>query len=439
MTEDKDRLILYKKYGGWQTVENWMKLAISDDFKNYFEVLKKFSLLREYQRNGFDVEKIMAHPKFEVFTAIDIYRLIRGKTDRIHTVILTNSESEILNTKITNLIDSRLKAPDMGLKIPFPIMNDLFRGIKGKRAMCVGMLSNAGKSRFMFKIIAYIALVLKEKVSVMLNEMSIEDMRMCLLTTVINNDEFQECHGYKITKCEKELSLGLYKDKDGNYIYRTRDEWGDFTETLDEFIERVANNSKEYHTIKAIAEWIENETQGVIFAKDVSGAYDDKSLEFEIRKSNLTSGVKYFFYDTLKQDTSVMDNWAALKSTTTRLSELAKELNSFVYASIQLTDETNYIEPDELTSSQIANAKQLKHVLDNLVLAKEVLPSQMNKYKYLAPNQDWGEPTHHELDNKKRYYIFNIDKNRDGGKKKILFEINLDLNTWYEIGEVFKK
>ena len=37
-----------------------------------------------------------------------------------------------------------------------------------------------------------------------------------------------------------------------------------------------------------IAEWIEDETQGLIFVKDVSAAYDDKTLEFEIRKANLT-------------------------------------------------------------------------------------------------------------------------------------------------------
>ena len=38
MTEDNDRLSLYKKYGGWNTIESWNKLAIVDDFKNYYEI-----------------------------------------------------------------------------------------------------------------------------------------------------------------------------------------------------------------------------------------------------------------------------------------------------------------------------------------------------------------------------------------------------------------
>ena len=45
MAEDQERLSLYKKYGGWKTLEDWMNLAVVDNFQGYFEVLKKFSLL----------------------------------------------------------------------------------------------------------------------------------------------------------------------------------------------------------------------------------------------------------------------------------------------------------------------------------------------------------------------------------------------------------
>ena len=86
--EDTEKLSQYKKYGGWKTLESWMKLAIQDDIKNYQEVLKKYSLLREYQKNGFNIEKIINHSKFESFTAQDIYRLIRGKKLRYLIVIL---------------------------------------------------------------------------------------------------------------------------------------------------------------------------------------------------------------------------------------------------------------------------------------------------------------------------------------------------------------
>ncbi len=438
MAEDQERLSLYKKYGGWKTIEDWMNLAVLNNFQGYFDVLKKFSLLREYQRNGFCIEKIMNHPKFEMLTAMDIYRLIRSKADRIHTVILTNEESEILNSNIKTTLLHCMETPDLGLQLPFNVMNDITRGMKRKSVMAVGMLSNAGKSRYMTKIIGYITLVLKEKVFVLLNEMTIEEIRYALITTVINNPEFQKLHGLKLNKNERELTLGLYKNDNGEFIYAKKDEWGDVSETVDEFAQRVAENSEEYVKIMQIADWIEDETQGLIFVKDVSTAYDDKTLEFEIRKANLTQGINYFFYDTFKNDLATTGDWAAMKVTATKLTELAKQLDMFGYLSIQLTDDANYIKPDELTSSNIANAKQVKHVLHTLFLFKEIAKTEFYKYGYIT-SDDWGTNTVHDLDTKKRYYCCVVDKNRFGRRCKLLFEVDLDKNIWLEVGILTRK
>jgi uncharacterized protein (DUF1499 family) len=438
MTEDDERFSLYKKYGAWKTIESWCELAILDDFKNYFEVLKKYSLLREYSRNGFNVTKILEHPKFHLFNAIDIYRLIRSKADKIHTVILINNESVVLNEKIINLIDDCLEKPDIGLNLPFPIMSELFRGIRINTMMANGALSNSGKSRYMFKIIAYVALVLKQKVCVLLNEMSINDMKFCLLTTVINNPEFQELHGYKIQKNERDLTLGLYKDDKGEYIYRKTDNQGNYIESIDEYKERIKNESKEYDDIYNIGLWIEKETNGLIFAKDVSDSYDDVTLSYEIRKNHLISGVKYFFYDTLKNDINSVGDWSALKVTVTKLSQLTNELNIFLYGSIQLTDDVNHIEPLMMSSSSISECKAIKHVLDSLTMFKLLRRDEYFQYYYIKSDV-WGTPEKKELKIDKKYSIFVVDKNRTGRKTALLMEIDLDKNIWIELGEVFKK
>lgn len=440
MTEDEDRLRLYKQYGGWKTIESWMQLARVEDFKNYYEVLKKYSLIREYDRNGFNVQKILAHPKFELFSASDIAKMIRGKADRIQTVILTNEQSEILNKGIRSTIWECMERPDMGLVTPYNLWNDLFRGLRLETLLVVGMLSNAGKSRFMFKLICYISLILKEKTLVLLNEMTIKQMRFCLITTVLNNKEFQDENHIKLTKKERDIALGLYKDdNNGGYIYRKTDDWGDFIETVDDYIKRVEENSTEYVNIMRVSEWIENETEGLIFAKEISSGYDDKTLEFEIRKANITNGIQYVFYDTLKDETSKIGDWSGLKITTTKLSELAKQLKLFIYGSIQLTDDAIHVEPDQLTSMNIANCKQLKHIVDSMLLYKEIAAHEQKKYGYIATDTDWGEPSVHELDPNKRYYCGVVDKNRAGEKKKIIYEVNLDYNTWYECGELVRK
>ena len=435
-SSEPEKLSQYKKYGGYKIISQWTELAITDDIAKTFEVLKKYSLLREYQRQGFNIERIVKHKKFDTFTANDIFRLVRGMADKVHTVIMTSNESEILNVHMTDVVNQHLEVPDMGIPIPYPILNDLFRGIKYQTMMCVGMLSNAGKSRFMFTIIAYLALVKKQKIGVLLNEMTVDSMKLCLLVSCINNPWLQELHGIKIAKKEKEIALGLYRDSKGEFIYRKRDKMGNFTESIQDYQSRLSTESDEYKNVCKVAAWIESETEGLIFAKDISTGYDDKSLEHEIRKMNMVNGIRLFFYDTLKSDTSSTGDWAALKVTTTILAELTRELNCFIYSSIQLTDETNYIKPHELTSSQISASKTIKHVLDELILCKEITAAEKSKYRYIQDDEDYGEPAPVELPDDKRVYCFVVDKNRSGDKKRLAVAVDLNLNTWQELGEI---
>jgi hypothetical protein len=442
MMEDKERFETYKKYGGWKTIEGWMELSSIDDFKNYFDSLKKFSLLREYFRGGYNVERILDHSKFNLFSPEDIYRLIRTRVDKIRTVIMKDNDIEVLNTNMSEIIKGCLENPDMGLPLPYNLMTDMLRGIRLKQAMCVGMLSNAGKSRFMFTIIAYIALVLKQKVFILLNEMSISEMKYCLLTTVLNNEYFHKATGIAIEKKEKEVTLGLFKNEDGEFVYRKRDENGNNIESLEDFEERLMVESVEYRKVMKVAKWIEKETEGLIYAKDVSMAYDDKSLSFEITKAHMTNSIDYFFYDTLKNDTNALGEWASLIATTTKLKELANQLNIYIYGSIQLTPDAYMMQPLELNSMNIAASKGIKNVLDTLFLCKEIDSKDYHKYFYInydGNNGDWGEDCQRGLDLNKRYYAFVTDKLRSGAKKNLLFSLDLNLNRWIEEGELFRK
>lgn len=439
MSEDKERLALFKKYGGNKTIEEWKKLAQLENQKNYYDILKKYSLLREYQRKGFDVSGIIAHKKFETFNANDIYRLVRGKADKIHTVILGSSETEVLNKGTKKMLLDHMAKPDMGLQMPYPILNDLFRGMKLKTVMAGGMVSNAGKTRFMAKLIAYATLVMKQKVYVMVNEMDISEVKQCLITTVINNPEFQELHGLKLSKNESELSMGLYKDNNGDFVYKKVNDEGEPLESDDDYIRRVEKDSDEFNQIMQIADWIDSEMQTSIFIDDVSDAYDDKSLEFKIRKAKMTLGCNYWFYDTFKSDIDDVGDWAAMANTATKLANIAKETETFGYLSLQLTDEALTIDPDRITSSVVANCKAVKRVLYTMMLFKEIQPSEFKKYGYLEMDDSWGEPQTKPLEQGKRYYVLNMDKNRFNKKEKLLLEVNLDTNVWLEKGILIRR
>ncbi len=438
MSQDKDRLKIYKKFGAYKTITQWMSLADIEDFKNYFNIVKKYSLTREYQRNGYPVQKILQHKQFNEWSAQDIYKMIRAKADKIHTVILANEESVVLNENVEQTINGFIFKPQMGLEIPWRQINEMFRGCRLGKVVFSGYLSNEGKTRNLMKLLAYITLVKNEKFLLLSNEMDEEDLRSALITTVVNNKEFKELHGIDIIKPEKEIVLGLYKDDNGKFITRSCDKHGNFIESEEDYIKRIFKNSNEYRKIIEIGKWIDSKKDKQIFFKDVGMDYSNTTLEFEYRKHNIIYGVKYAGYDTLKGFGS--DDWQSVKQTATKLKEIMKELKMFLWAVFQLTDDTVWTDIFELSSNNIANAKQIKHIADMLIIGKRIPKKDYNKYQYISNDSCWGEPIAYDLSYSKNYFALKIDKNRGGNKDIIpLLEIDLNLNTWYEIGYLIKK
>lgn len=438
MSQDNDRLKLYKKYKGWQTISQWMELADENDFKNYYNTVKKYSLIREYERNGYPVQKIISHKGFDKWTPQDIYRIIRSKADKINTVINANDESVELTSGTKKQVESLLIAPDMGLPTPWKLLNEMFRGCRLGKVYFNGFNSNEGKSRNLMLLAAYIALVQGEKFLLLSNEMDEADLKNCLITTVINNPCFKELHGIDITKCEREIVLGLYHDDKGNIITRHTDKLGNFTESEEDYIMRVYNTSEEFRKVQAVSDWIDRKKEGKLFFKDVGSDYSDEALEFEFRKHKMVYGIKYCGYDTMKGYKS--DDWMILKQSATRLKEVMKELKMFCWAVFQLTDESQFLDIFDLTSNSIANSKAMKHVVDSLMLGKRIHKEDYKKYQYITTDDEWGEPHACDLNPDKTYFGLKIDKNRGGNKNYIpLYEINLDLNTWIEVGHLIKK
>lgn len=439
MSQDKDRLKQYKAFGSYKIITQWMSLADIDDFKNYFNTVKKYSLVREYQRNGYPVQKILQHKNFNEWSAQDIYKMIRAKADKINTVILANEESVVLNEDIDQTITKFLIKPQMGLQIPWDMLNEMFRGCRLGKVVFNGFLSNEGKTRNLMKLIAYITLVKNEKFLLLSNEMDEDDLRSALITTVVNNREFKELHGIDIIKPEKEIVLGQYRDDDkGEFITRKYDSNGNFIESEEEYIKRVQKNSSEFRKILEIGKWIDSKKDKQIFFKDVGMDYSDKELEFQYRKHNIIYGVKYAGYDTLKGFGT--DDWQTVKQTATKLKELMKEIKMFLWAVFQLTDDTVFTDVFQLSSNNIANAKQIKHIADMLILGKRIPKEDYNKYQYIDNNSCWGEPIVENLNPNKYYMAWKVDKNRGGSKDLIpLLEMDLNLNTWYEIGHLIRR
>lgn len=438
MSQNEERLKQYKQYKGWKTIQQYMKLADETDVKNYFNIVKKYSLVREYGRNGFPIEKIINNKRFDTLDANDIYRIIRTKADKIHTVINAGEEAVELTDNNENQVEKYLTKPSFGLPFPWSLYNEFFLGMREQKVLFEGFLSNEGKTRKLVLLAAYITLIQNENFLLMSNEMGEEDLRSCLITTVINNKEFQELHGIKMKKPEKEIVLGVYHDKSGAIIRRKIDDSGVYVESNEDYIQRVKDTSEEYWNVIKVTHWIDNHNNGRLLFKDVGDDYSTERIEFELRKAKMVQNVKYYGYDTLKGFNT--DDWSMIKQFATKLKELTKELRMSGFAVYQLSDDTVFTDIFSLSSNNIANAKQIKHVVDILTIGKKIGKEDYHKYQYVSVNDNWGEPKEENLDLNKQYFAIKIDKNRAGSKDKImLFEIDLNYNTWVNIGYLVKK
>jgi len=326
----------------------------------------------------------------------DIVSVMRRNVDKIHTVVGGGQESIILGKDMVESIDKWRETPSMGIELPFDMLTYLFRGWRKKKLIVDGMLSNDGKSRRMSMVAAYIGVLKKQNCLIMVNEMEEEEIKAAMLSAICNNKIF----GFNLNIPERKIILGNY------------------------------DNDEQYLSVKNVAEWIEENTR--IRFLELSD-YSDQKLTNEVKKHVLGYQTEYLFYDTLKGFKN--DNWELVKQTATLIKDLCNEMNVAGYATIQLTDDSVNFDIHDLTSMNISNSKQIKHVVDHLTFEKRI---EKYKYdKYIIENDGWGE---HPLDNNKMYYGLKVDKNRAGSKGSVIaYEVDLNLNVWNEVGFLKRK
>lgn len=434
-----ERLKAYKQHGGYKTIKGFMEIADDNDFKNYFETLKKYSLLRAYNSIGYDVSRILAHKRFQSLSSSEVARLVRGSVEKIANKVQAIDEPAVLTENATSYIDTFLCTPSRGVGCPWEFMNKYYRGLLPGNVLMTGALSNSGKGRNLVYLIAHLTMVQNQKILLLANEMSEEAIKLNFLVTCINSPEIQALHGITdIAKPERELALGAYKDNKGNFIYRKMDKEGNFIESEDEYRQRVNDNSEEYRKIKYIMQWVESKSEGKFLFKNVGSSYEDEVLELEIRKARTIYGCDGVAYDTLK--CAGVEDFAKLAATGTKITEWIHDTKLYCICTFQLTDAAHDIPIEHLNSQYIASSKRLMHVADMLHMFKHLTYEDKQNYVYVADDDDWGEPVEYDLDMNKNYAAIKIVKNRHGSKgQTVCLEVDLNLNTWKEIGVLVKK
>ena len=411
-----------------------IKLQRTVTMEKVYTDLKKLFILRNWFlkipiKNVQD--KVVEIKNYELYDKMSVEEVENAveqvtATEKFKRSVLNRGLTEFLETGENNLTN--------GIPLPFMRLSKEFKGLRKGETMAIAMPSNSGKSRFTINLVANLSLIHKKRVLVISNEMSEEKMKLCLMTTIINDPEIQKIHGKKLCKTEGELLE--FKFRPDEEVDAKIDENGfvlqEEGETRAEFVKRLATISKEFRDTIAVTDWIDKEINNSIYFINITDHTNDELLKV-IMNYYYMKHIEYVFYDTLKTDTEHIGNGEEVKKTATILSNLAQNFNMFIFSTLQLTETATW--PINLTINDLQASRTVKEVLDTLTLVKQINHENYKDYEYSIEEMD--EKCYDLVkydDPDVRYYACVVDKNRAGAKPKLLFRLNLAYNRWEELG-----
>ena len=404
------------------------------NMEEVYTKLKKLFIIRKYYTEipvKSIQDKIVEIASYKLYEQMSVSE-VKAAVDQI--TVTSKFKQAVLNQGLSEFLKLGDNNLTNGLSLPFPILTSVFKGIRKGETMSFSMPSNSGKSRFTINVAAYTAFIHKKKVLIISNEMSEEKMRLCLITTIINNPKIQELHGQKLSKTEGELLEFKFRpdnpkevevDEDG-FVKRKENE------SQEAFVKRLTKVSSEFNSVIKVTDWINKEVNNSIYFANITD-HTNEELQKIIMNFYYKEQIEYVFYDTLKTDTEHIGSGEEIKKTATILSNLAQNFGMFIGSTLQLTETSTL--PINLTINDLAVSRTVKEVLDTLCLIKQIHNEHLGDYEYSLNEVDTKFFDLEKFEDPDvRYYACVVDKNRAGAKPKVLFRLNLAYNMWEELG-----
>ena len=401
--------------------------------KIYTELKKLFILRKSFlEEPRGDIQKQIIDIKdYELYDKMSVDEV----KSAINQVSITQKfKQAILSENLTKFLEKGENNLTNGLELPYPILSNVFKGIRKGETMAFALPSNSGKSRFTINLAAYTAFIHNKKVLVISNEMSEEKMKLCLITTILNNKEIQKLHGQELVKSEGELLEFKFRPDKGAKVKVDDDGFilQEPNESRAQFVERLEKVSTEFNKVIAATNWANKQINNSIYFINITDHTNDE-LKKVIMNYYYKEKIEYVFYDTLKTDIDNIGNGEEIKRTATILSNLAQNFNMFIFSTLQLTESQTL--PINLTINDLAVSRTVKEVLDTLCLIKQIPRDLLEDYTYSLEEVDTKFYDLEKFEDPDvRYYACVVDKNRAGAKPKVLFRLNLAYNSWNELG-----
>lgn len=164
-------LAIYEANNGHKWLENASDVAISSSFNYYYDRMKKFTLLRQFSKNGIDVsylydpDEILDVKKRQTqedyldnSSLVELYNKINERIDIIRENYVEDKDmrSYQAGEGAKELKERLKKFPEVGVPLYGPLINTITRGARLKKFYLFSAATGVGKTRNMIANTCYI-------------------------------------------------------------------------------------------------------------------------------------------------------------------------------------------------------------------------------------------------------------------------------------------
>lgn len=381
----KDQYRIFQENRGLEYLNNIKELSSLENYDYYYHRLRKYSLLRYYEKQGLDTKFIYdtsvdefhantEQQKFDNYTEQDIVSMVESN------LVINPTMKYCTNTLTTEvqaaeggfeLIEDLMKIPDVGLPLNNNGLNTVARGARKGCLYMRSLLQGQGKSRLAAGDACKMAVPYiydKEKKKYIYTGLSEPTL---YITTEMPVDEIQTILYATISKVNEEHILyGTYE-------------------------------KGELKRVKQAIEYIESSPLYIVHIPDFS-IEDIKNI---IKKYNREFGVEYFFFDYISTSLRLMSEingksrmglkeHQLLLVFATELKTIAQQLDVFIFTASQLNGEAQMATYKD--QNLLAGSKALANKLDVGIISMRPSRSEQEKLqtilqrKFNIPMPDIG-------------------------------------------------
>lgn len=405
----------FESHGGWEEVQVMIDVINEKNWDTYLDVLWRENTIITLYDKGWNLFTEVEFKEKKV-RPIDLFRKMSSEQvvdfyESQLTGVGYGGSSKILEDERLDIDDQFIESCAEGSEsgIPFdiagydinggemscfPFLSSQINGLIEGTFSIVGGYSSTGKTTFYITIL--MALLYRDrKILIISNEQKIKVFKMNFMIWIL----YKHFRYYNLTKSK--LQAGNITEDDRKMIK------------------------------KAQKYWRENYKDRVHFT-GITDA-DMSTVKKKIREYVLRDGFDTVLYDTFKLDIEDSNNkkeYISLIKDSRDLDAIAKKYNIIMLASLQLAIHTTG--KLFLDASVLSQSKQIKEVLENLLLMRTVYPEELDKdnkkffcrpFRLEKVNDRWIEKEY-DLDPDGVYRFLFVEKTRSGANSS-------DTNTAY--------